>query len=187
MDSPVYKAIMSNPVVQLGLNNPRSLLGTLSHQCDFCTACPVFPKRHLSNSARLYLFILFVAFLHMLENPSNTQQWLSDPDTGPMLIQISRIYHAEKHAPKSTNNTNSQSVREAIANSTYGATGLSAHALGVPNSPYSGPSSAGSSSYSATNRSSGSSSRASRSSTDSRTLRGSRDSSSAHGSGAKKP
>ena len=26
-DSPIYKAIMSNHVVQLGLNNPRSLLG----------------------------------------------------------------------------------------------------------------------------------------------------------------
>ena len=67
-DGAIYKAIMSNPVVQLGLNNPRSLL----------------------------------AFLHMLENPNNTQQWVNDPDTGPMLIQISRIYHAEKHAPKSS-------------------------------------------------------------------------------------
>ena len=26
-ESPIYKAIMSNPIVQLGLNNPRSLLG----------------------------------------------------------------------------------------------------------------------------------------------------------------
>ena len=25
--SPIYKAIMANPIVQLGLNNPRSLLG----------------------------------------------------------------------------------------------------------------------------------------------------------------
>ena len=38
----------------------------------------------------------------MLENPNNTQQWLNDPDTGPMLIQISRIYHAEKQAPHLT-------------------------------------------------------------------------------------
>lgn len=67
-ESPVYKAILRNPVVQLGISNPKSLL----------------------------------AFLTILENPNSTQQWLSDPDTGPMLIQISRIYHAEKHIPKSS-------------------------------------------------------------------------------------
>ncbi|XP_074653863.1 ubiquitin-associated domain-containing protein 1-like [Tubulanus polymorphus] len=63
-DGPIYKAIMSNPTVQLGLNNPRSLL----------------------------------AFLSMLDNPALTTDWLNDPETGPMLIQISRIYHAEKNA-----------------------------------------------------------------------------------------
>ncbi|KAK2153379.1 hypothetical protein LSH36_299g03002 [Paralvinella palmiformis] len=67
-ESPVYKAILSNPVVQLGISNPKSIL----------------------------------AFLTILENPNSTQQWLSDPDTGPMLIQISRIYHAERHIPKSS-------------------------------------------------------------------------------------
>ena len=30
-ESPIYKAIMSNPIVQLGLNNPRSLLGKEKH------------------------------------------------------------------------------------------------------------------------------------------------------------
>ncbi|XP_013418623.1 ubiquitin-associated domain-containing protein 1 [Lingula anatina] len=63
-ESSVYKAIMANPVVQLGLNNPRSIL----------------------------------AFLNMLENPASTNHWLNDADTGPMLIQITRIYHAEKHS-----------------------------------------------------------------------------------------
>ena len=32
----------------------------------------------------------------MLDNPVNTQRWLNDPDTGAILIQISRIYHAER-------------------------------------------------------------------------------------------
>ena len=80
----------------------------------------------------------------MLENPSNTQQWLNDPDTGPMLIQISRIYHAEKHAPRSTSLSH-LAARRSFTGTTYGATGLSAHALGVPNSPFTG----GASSYSA--------------------------------------
>ena len=125
----------------------------------------------------------------MLENPSNTQQWLSDQDIGPMLLQISRIYHAERHTPKSTaNNSHSQSLRSAVANSTYGATGLSAHALGVPNSPYSGSSS---SSFSSANRlSSGSSDshrRGSRSSSDSYTSRSPDTSSSSQGHSPKRP
>nr|KAG5687037.1 hypothetical protein BaRGS_002410 [Batillaria attramentaria] len=56
--SAVYQAIMENPTVQLGLNNPRSLL----------------------------------AFLQMLENPLAANQWLNDPETGPILMQVSRIY-----------------------------------------------------------------------------------------------
>ncbi|XP_048245331.1 ubiquitin-associated domain-containing protein 1-like [Haliotis rufescens] len=63
-DSPVYKAILANPTVQLGLNNPRCLL----------------------------------AFLQMLESPMSANQWLNDSETGPILIQISRIYHAEKNS-----------------------------------------------------------------------------------------
>ncbi|KAL8613271.1 hypothetical protein ACOMHN_001595 [Nucella lapillus] len=54
----VYQAIMDNPTVQLGLNNPRCLL----------------------------------AFLQMLENPMAANQWLKDPETGPILMQVSRIY-----------------------------------------------------------------------------------------------
>ncbi|XP_005094980.1 ubiquitin-associated domain-containing protein 1 [Aplysia californica] len=65
VNSPVYKAILANPSVQLGLNSPRCLL----------------------------------AFLQMLENPISASQWLNDPETGPLLMQISRIYHSEKFTP----------------------------------------------------------------------------------------
>ncbi|XP_054718011.1 ubiquitin-associated domain-containing protein 1-like [Uloborus diversus] len=61
---PIYKSIMSNAVVQLGLSNPKT----------------------------------FLALLHMLENPTSACRWLSDPDTAPILSQIFRIYHAEKHS-----------------------------------------------------------------------------------------
>lgn len=64
-NSPVYKAILANPNVQLGLNSPRCLL----------------------------------AFLQMLENPVSVSQWLNDPEMGPLLMQISRIYHSEKLTP----------------------------------------------------------------------------------------
>lgn len=38
-----------------------------------------------------------IALLHILENPETRQQWLRDADLNPMLVQISRIYHAEKY------------------------------------------------------------------------------------------
>ena len=48
------------------------------------------------------------AFTQILENPHTTAQWLSDPDTGPMLLQISRIYHGEKNAAASETQQNSE-------------------------------------------------------------------------------
>ncbi|XP_039714742.1 ubiquitin-associated domain-containing protein 1 isoform X1 [Pteropus medius] len=57
-DSPLFRAILDNPVVQLGLTNPKTLL----------------------------------AFEDMLENPLNSTQWMNDPETGPVMLQISRIF-----------------------------------------------------------------------------------------------
>uniref|UniRef100_A0A3Q3XLM4 Ubiquitin-associated domain-containing protein 1 n=1 Tax=Mola mola TaxID=94237 RepID=A0A3Q3XLM4_MOLML len=57
-DSPLFQAILENPVVQLGLTNPKTLL----------------------------------AFEDMLENPLNSTQWMNDPETGPVMLQISRIF-----------------------------------------------------------------------------------------------
>ncbi|KAM3825698.1 ubiquitin-associated domain-containing protein 1 isoform 2-T2 [Vipera latastei] len=56
--SPLFQAILENPVVQLGLTNPKTLL----------------------------------AFEDMLENPLNSTQWMNDPETGPVMLQISRIF-----------------------------------------------------------------------------------------------
>ncbi|XP_056394894.1 ubiquitin-associated domain-containing protein 1 [Hyla sarda] len=56
--SPLFQAILDNPVVQLGLTNPKTLL----------------------------------AFEDMLENPLNSTQWMNDPETGPVMLQISRIF-----------------------------------------------------------------------------------------------
>ncbi|KAF0887238.1 UBAC1 protein, partial [Crocuta crocuta] len=57
-DSPLFQAILDNPVVQLGLTNPKTLL----------------------------------AFEDMLDNPLNSTQWMNDPETGPVMLQISRIF-----------------------------------------------------------------------------------------------
>uniref|UniRef100_A0A2K5S776 Ubiquitin-associated domain-containing protein 1 n=2 Tax=Cebus imitator TaxID=2715852 RepID=A0A2K5S776_CEBIM len=68
-DSPLFQAILDNPVVQLGLTNPKTLL----------------------------------AFEDMLENPLNSTQWMNDPETGPVMLQISRIFQTlnrtEKESP----------------------------------------------------------------------------------------
>ncbi|XP_029572250.1 ubiquitin-associated domain-containing protein 1 isoform X2 [Salmo trutta] len=58
INSSLFQAILENPVVQLGLTNPKTLL----------------------------------AFEDMLENPLNSTQWMNDPETGPVMLQISRIF-----------------------------------------------------------------------------------------------
>lgn len=47
-DSPLFKAIMSNPVVQLGLNNPRCLLGMF---------IPIYFRKTVIQIFSLYQFI----------------------------------------------------------------------------------------------------------------------------------
>ncbi|KAI1289725.1 Ubiquitin-associated domain-containing protein 1 [Halotydeus destructor] len=63
-DSPIYKALISNATVQLGLIRPKT----------------------------------FFAFLHLIEEPNSTGKWLNDAELSPILSQIFRIYHSEKHA-----------------------------------------------------------------------------------------
>ena len=36
--------------------------------------------------------VLPAAFEDMLENPLNSTQWMNDPETGPVMLQISRIF-----------------------------------------------------------------------------------------------
>lgn len=38
------------------------------------------------------------AFEDMLENPLNSSQWMNDPETGPVVLQISRIFQTLNRA-----------------------------------------------------------------------------------------
>ena len=38
------------------------------------------------------------AFLSMLESPRSANMWFNDPDASPVLSQIFKTYHAERHA-----------------------------------------------------------------------------------------
>ncbi|XP_018306539.1 ubiquitin-associated domain-containing protein 1 [Mycetomoellerius zeteki] len=63
-DGLIYKAIMSNPHIQLSLTRPKMLL----------------------------------AYLSMIETPASANVWINDPEIAPVLNQISKTYHTEKHA-----------------------------------------------------------------------------------------
>ncbi|XP_028046643.1 ubiquitin-associated domain-containing protein 1 isoform X2 [Monomorium pharaonis] len=63
-DGLIYKAIMSNPHIQLSLTKPKMLL----------------------------------AYLSMIETPASANVWINDPEVSPVLNQISKTYHTEKHA-----------------------------------------------------------------------------------------
>lgn len=39
-----------------------------------------------------------LALMMLYESPNNANMWLSDPDTHPVVSQVLRIYHAEKHS-----------------------------------------------------------------------------------------
>ncbi|XP_058792490.1 ubiquitin-associated domain-containing protein 1 isoform X2 [Phymastichus coffea] len=41
---------------------------------------------------------MLLAYLSMLETPLATNAWMKDPEVSPVLTQIFKIYHAEKHA-----------------------------------------------------------------------------------------
>lgn len=80
---------------------PSPIVGLL---CLCCLSCvPVQGPYCLVKLVQCFNFAIYevelfyfcVAFLHMLENGANAMDWLKDPDVGPILLQISRIYTAE--------------------------------------------------------------------------------------------
>ncbi|MEQ2172357.1 hypothetical protein GOODEAATRI_020194 [Goodea atripinnis] len=93
-NSPLFQAILENPVVQLGLTNPKTLLGIIP--------CDMWVGGHVPRQVRVMaefekpllsmLCVFYAAFEDMLENPLNSTQWMNDPETGPVMLQISRIF-----------------------------------------------------------------------------------------------
>jgi hypothetical protein len=59
--------------------------------------------------------------LQIAENPTSITNYLNDPDIGNMLLQISRIYHAEKeNMNTSTNNRHDSDHQEETTRSVSG-------------------------------------------------------------------
>lgn len=60
-----------------------------------------------------------LALMMLFESPTNANMWLSDPDTHPVVSQVLRIYHAEKHSlnHKRSVSGSSSSIPTSVANS----------------------------------------------------------------------
>lgn len=53
------------------------------------------------------LSVLFLVLLQLTENPGLISNYMNDPDIAQMLVEISRIYHAEKENFEPTLNQSS--------------------------------------------------------------------------------
>lgn len=59
---------------------------------QICLECMSFHNEIQMLSLRLVCVCACAAFEDMLENPLNSTQWMNDPETGPVMLQISRIF-----------------------------------------------------------------------------------------------
>lgn len=51
------------------------------------------------------------AFLSMVESPRSANMWFNDPDAAPVLSQIFKTYHAERHTLQMKSSVEQQQVR----------------------------------------------------------------------------
>ena len=79
-NSSMFQAIIQNPLVQRTLNSPKTFFGNS-------------PSLQTIDSS---LLLFFSVMLKISENPGSIANYLNDPEIGNMLLQISRIYHAER-------------------------------------------------------------------------------------------
>lgn len=68
-----------------------------------------------------------LALMMLFESPNNANMWLSDPDTHPVVSQVLRIYHAEKHSLSHirTNSTNNSTDRSGSTGNSSSSSNLS--------------------------------------------------------------
>lgn len=54
-----------------------------------------------------------IAFLSMLESPRSANMWYNDPDAAPVLSQIFKTHHAERHVSHMKSSPEQQQVQSA--------------------------------------------------------------------------
>ncbi|CAF0791010.1 unnamed protein product [Adineta steineri] len=87
-NSSIFQSIMQNSIVQRTLNNPKTFFSNLIYFI-LLIRFSFFPQ-------------ILLVMLQIAENPTTITNYLSDPEIGNMLLQISRIYHAEKENMNTT-------------------------------------------------------------------------------------
>ncbi|XP_003708130.1 kip1 ubiquitination-promoting complex subunit 2 isoform X1 [Megachile rotundata] len=87
------------------INACEWLLGERRHSLQdlnegFDTESPIF--KAIMNNSHIQLSLtspkMLLVYLSILETPVSINMWLSDPEVSPILNQIIKTYHAEKHA-----------------------------------------------------------------------------------------
>lgn len=77
-----------------------------------------------------------LALMMLYESPNNANMWLSDPDTHPVVSQVLRIYHAEKHSLSQNRcPTSSGSTESAISTSSWSSSSSDNNICRTPGRP----------------------------------------------------
>ena len=84
-DSPILKALLGSPHVQLSLSSPKMFIG------EFAAGSAKSIRFKLTDNPSL------AAYLSILEDYSSMNMWLSDSETSGIIGHILRTYHEEKH------------------------------------------------------------------------------------------
>lgn len=91
LDSPILKALLASPHVQMSLSSPKIFIGR--------------NKQSRISIAHVIIFAFFFpnsifhpsAYLSILEDYSTMSMWLGDSETAGIIGHILRTYHEEKH------------------------------------------------------------------------------------------
>lgn len=84
-DSPMLKALIISPHIQLSFSSPKIFIGT--------TRCDV--QIYIDCSCDRFHFVS--AYLSILDNYASINLWLSDAETAGVIGHVLRTYHEEKH------------------------------------------------------------------------------------------
>lgn len=88
-DSPILKALLGSPHVQMSLSSPKMFIGKV-------VATFLLERYHFTNN--IDNFSLHpTAYLSILEDYSTMSMWLGDSETAGIIGHILRTYHEEKH------------------------------------------------------------------------------------------
>lgn len=88
LDSPILKALLGSPHVQMSLSCPKMFIGKSEKTIQSVKSLPRTDSNTCVHSS---------AYLSILEDYSTMSMWLGDSETAGIIGHILRTYHEEKH------------------------------------------------------------------------------------------